>query len=196
MEYKYHPIYKYLVYLIISYTFLRHQNLMANDKLLINTVLLTVFVIIVDHMFIHNHITLNQSLAEQHIDNTDIKIMEQQLEDEIRKEDKIIEKMKKKKKSKSKKQLKREKEEVLREKSFDDEVANNYNEQQEIPYDAEEEKYQRRPRRLPERDEDKHYQFYEPNLEQADIFAPTQNYNRYTPSNNMEMADDILAYNA
>ena len=71
---------------------------MPHDKLLINTVLLTVFIIIVDHMFIHNHITLNQSLAEQHIDNTDIKIMEQQLEDEIRKEDKMIEKMKKKKK--------------------------------------------------------------------------------------------------
>ena len=195
MEYKYHPIYKYLVYLIISYTFLRHQNLMPNDKLLVNTILLTVFVIIVDHMFVHNHITLNQSLADQHIDNTDIKIMEKQLEDEIRKEDKMIEKMKKKKK-KSKKQQIKEKKEAIREKSFEDEVANSYNEQQEIPYDPEEEYYQRKPRRLPDRDDKKHYQFYEPNLEQADIFTPTQNYNRYTPSNDVGFADDILAYNA
>ena len=119
MEYKYHPIYKYLFFFVITYAYMKHQSIMEDKILLVNSIVLTIFVMIVDQMFIHNNLTIFQPLSDQYFDdNAQIKITEKQLEQEI-KEEKMIEKMKKKKK-KSKKELKEE----AREKSFEDEMLN------------------------------------------------------------------------
>ena len=199
MEYKYHPIYKYLFFFVIAYAFMKHQNIMDDKRLIVNTIILTIFVMIVDQMFIHNNLTIFQPLSDQFFDdNAQIKIIEKELDKEI-KEEKMLEKMKKKKKSKSKRELK----DKEREKSFEDENAENYNKSQDVPYNESEE-YERRPRRLPthREDDEKHYTFYEPSLEQTDIFEPTENYNRYMPQkqqrNNYyeDDFDNILAYNA
>lgn len=199
MEYKYHPIYKYLFFFVITYAFLRHQQVMPLDKLLINTIIVSIFAMIVDHMFVHNHLSIFQPLSDQYFDdNPEIKIVEKELEKEI-KEDKMIEKMKKKKNKKNKKKNA----EQDRERTFEDHNAEKYNREQEDPYNPENE-YERRPSRLPKfrEDEFKHYTFYEPSLEQAGMFEPTENYNRYTPSqqsNNRfieDNFDNILAYNA
>ena len=199
MEYKYHPIYKYLFFFVITYAYMKHQAIMEDKMLLINSIILTIFVMIVDQMFIHNNLSIFQPLSDQYFDdNAQIKITEKQLEQEI-KEEKMIEKMKKKKK-KSKEELKEE----AREKSFEDENAEYYNQSQEDPYTPPNDTYEHRPRRLPthREDDERHYTFYEPTLEQADIFAPTQNYNRYQPQKQNvnhypeDNFDNILAYNA
>ena len=103
MEYKYHPIFKYLAFFIITYMFLRHQKIMANDLLLLNTFIVTIFLIILDYGFIHNHLTLIQPLSDQYFDSTDMKQIEKELDKEVIKEQKIIEKIKKKDKKKDKK---------------------------------------------------------------------------------------------
>lgn len=179
---------------------MKHQALMQDDKLLINSILITIFAMIVDQMFIHNNLSIFQPLSDQYFDdNPQIKVIEKELDEEL-KEQKMIDKMTKKKNKKNKKKNK-----VDREKYFKDEKANNYNESQEIPYDpSEDETYEKRPRRLPthREDDERHYTFYEPSLEQADIFAPTETYNRYLPQKQPinhypeDNFDNILAYNA
>jgi len=199
MKYKYHPIYKYLFFFVITYAFLKHQNLMENNRLLVNTFIITIFAMLVDQMFIHNNLTIFQPLSDQYFDdNAQIKVIEKELEQEL-KEQKMIEKMKKKQNKKSKK----DKNEEVREKSFEDKNADHYNNSQDIPYNVNEE-YERRPTRLPTHSEDdeRHYTFYEPSLEQVDIFAPTETYNRYKPQkqpvNNYveDNFDNIFAYNS
>ena len=154
---------------------------------------------IIDQMFIHNNLSIFQPLSDQYFDdNAQIKVIEKELEEEI-KEQKIIEKMKKKKKSKKEK-------EEQREKSFEDENADYYNKSQDIPYNEDNDRleYERKPRRTPthREDDEQHYTFYEPTLEQEDIFAPTETYNRYKPQRQPQNYypednfDNILAYNA
>lgn len=89
MEYQYYPIVKHVTYFILIYLFLRHQKLMANDILIINSVILTLFMIIVDHMFISNHPSPFDK-SDNYID-----------EDEVKKIKKKIKKEKKKNKKKS-----------------------------------------------------------------------------------------------
>lgn len=173
---------------------------MQNDKLLINSIILTIFAMIVDQMFIHNNLSIFQPLSDQYFDdNPQIKVIEKQLDEEI-KEDKIIDKMTKKNNKKNKKKKK-----INREDYFKDEKAKEYNDSQENPYNPnEEEVYETRPRRLPthREDDEKHYTFYEPSLEQSDIFAPTETYNKYLPQKQSinhypeDNFDNILAYNA
>jgi serine/threonine protein kinase len=88
MEYQYYPIIKHITYFILIYLFLRHQKIMANDILLINSVILTLFMIIVDHMFINNHPSPFDK-SDDYID-----------EDEVKKIKKKIKKEKKKNKQK------------------------------------------------------------------------------------------------
>lgn len=112
MEYRYHPIYKYIAFYIILYAFLRHQKIMENNVLLVNTFFITIFVMIVDQMFIANNLTIFQPLSDQYFDSTPMSVVKQEL-DEISIEDvetKNIEsgeeKDKKKKKSKKNKKIK------------------------------------------------------------------------------------------
>ena len=79
MEYKYHPIYKYLFFFVITYAYMKHQTIMEDKILLVNSIVLTIFVMIVDQMFIHNNLTIFQPLSDQYFDdNVQIKITEKQ----------------------------------------------------------------------------------------------------------------------
>jgi hypothetical protein len=89
--------------------FLRHQNIMKHDLLLLNTLIITAFAMIVDHFFIHNHLTIIQPLSDQYFDSTDMKLIEKELDKEIQKEDILIEKIKKNDKKKDKKKSRKEK---------------------------------------------------------------------------------------
>ena len=80
MEYKYHPVLKHLAFFVIFYAFMYHQHIFNNEHLIINSLIITFVVGLLDHMFIHNHISPLQSLGEQYIDDditttdTDIKL--------------------------------------------------------------------------------------------------------------------------
>lgn len=117
MEYKYHPVLKHLTYFIIIYLFLRHQKLMNLEILLINSVLLTVFVIILDHVFILGHLSPFDSLTEQYFDNDEII----NLKDEIKKEER---EERKKRKDRKKKKLDEEDNEISNEDREDNNVEN------------------------------------------------------------------------
>ena len=87
MEYKYHPIYKYLFFFVITYAYMKHQSIMEDKILLVNSVILTIFAMIVDQMFIHNNLSIFQPLSDQYFDdNAQIKITEKQLEQELKEE--------------------------------------------------------------------------------------------------------------
>ena len=121
MEYRYHPIYKYIAFYIILYAFLRHQKIMENNVLLVNTFFITIFVMIVDQMFIANNLTIFQTLSDQYFDSTPMSVVKQELyeefnDDDVTKniesdldEDEDEDKPKKKKKSKKNKQKKQNK---------------------------------------------------------------------------------------
>ena len=98
MEYKYHPVFKHLTYFIISYMFLRHQKLMNNELLLANTVILTLFMIVLDHLFINGHISPFDTMKYEYIDEEDI----DELEKQLKKEEKKRKKKEKKQKNKNK----------------------------------------------------------------------------------------------
>jgi hypothetical protein len=169
--------------------FLRHQNIMKHDLLLLNTLIITAFAMIVDHFFIHNHLTIIQPLSDQYFDSTDMKLIEKELDKEIQKEDILIEKIKKKDEKKEKKKSRKEKKiqeeldaELIKEANIDlnkedfyneqlyDNYPEDYNEQQENPYynDNEDYRIQKRPDRLRVRTPEKHYAFSEPLLDNAD----------------------------
>jgi biopolymer transport protein ExbD len=108
MEYRYHPIYKYIAFFIILYAFLRHQKIMENNVLLINCFLITLFVMIVDQMFINDHLTIFQPLSDQNIKeeelrkSIEVEIKQKQISEEEQ-EQEIIKNIKKKKKNKKNK---------------------------------------------------------------------------------------------
>lgn len=55
MEYKYPPIYKYTILMIIIYSFIKHQHIMPIDKLLFNTLTIILLIISLDFILIKNH---------------------------------------------------------------------------------------------------------------------------------------------
>jgi len=55
MNYKYPSIYKYAFLLIVIYLFMKHQNIMSQDKLLLNSIVITIIIGIVDFVIIQDH---------------------------------------------------------------------------------------------------------------------------------------------
>lgn len=55
MEYKYPPIYKYTILMIIIYSFIKHQHIMPIDILLFNTLTIILLIISLDFILIKNH---------------------------------------------------------------------------------------------------------------------------------------------
>jgi len=98
MEYKYHPALKHLTFFIISYMFMRHQKLMNNEILLLNAMILTLFMITLDHLFISGHITPLEPLTYDFINEEEFIDLEEEIKKEKKKE-KQKEKKKKKKES-------------------------------------------------------------------------------------------------
>jgi hypothetical protein len=54
---------------------------MENNVLLVNSFLITLFVMIVDQMFIANNLTIFQPLSDQYFDSTPISIIKQELDE-------------------------------------------------------------------------------------------------------------------
>lgn len=72
MEYKYHPVIKYIVFFVIVYLFLKEQKAMTSELILGNTMLLTFIFVCLDFMFVHNHPSLFKSLKDQDDEIIDI----------------------------------------------------------------------------------------------------------------------------
>jgi len=105
MEYKYHPALKHLTYFVIVYLFLKHQNIMSTEILLANSVVLTLFILILDHIFISGHLTPFESLDDQYFDTEEINKLKEDIEieeEDLELEEKKIKKDKKKKHKKNK----------------------------------------------------------------------------------------------
>jgi phosphate starvation-inducible protein PhoH len=157
---------------------------MQNDLLLLNTLIITIIIMILDYGFIHNHLTLIQPLSDQFFDSTNLKDIEKELDKEVIKEQKIIEKIKKKDKKNGKngkngkkkkeiiedKEINLENEEVYNEQLYDN-YPEEYNDQQENPYYDDESNYrvQNKPDRLRVRTPNqKHYAYSEPMIDSMD----------------------------
>ena len=108
MEYKYHPLIKYITFFVIVYLFLRYQSMMKGEILLANTLVIMVYYIILDHVFISNHENLISSSTESYFDSDEI----DNIKDELEKEDKIKKKEDKRRKKDKKKQRELEKEPI------------------------------------------------------------------------------------
>jgi hypothetical protein len=82
---------------------------MENNVLLVNTFFITIFVMIVDQMFISNNLTIFQPLSDQYFDSTPMSVIKQELNEnpiediEVNKNELDEEKPKKKKSKKNKK---------------------------------------------------------------------------------------------
>ncbi len=57
MNYKYPPIYKYGALLITIYMLLKHQKIMTSDKILTNSLIITIIFAVFDHILIEKHPT-------------------------------------------------------------------------------------------------------------------------------------------
>lgn len=102
MEYKYHPLIKYITFFIIVYLFLRYQNMMTGEILMANTLVITVYYIILDHVFISNHENLISTSSDSLFDNDELDNIKEELEKEDKKEKKRRKKEKRKQKESEK----------------------------------------------------------------------------------------------
>jgi len=104
MEYKYHPIIKYLTFFVIVYLFLRHQTLMKNEILLANTLVITMYYIVLDYLFISQHQNILSTEIEQYFDENEINSIKEDIEKDKKKEkrEKKREKIRKKKEEEKK----------------------------------------------------------------------------------------------
>ena len=80
MEYKYHPLIKYITLFIIVYLFLRYQRTMNYEILFANTLVITVYYIILDQVFISNHENLISTSTESYFDSDEINNIKNDLE--------------------------------------------------------------------------------------------------------------------
>ena len=55
MEYKYPPIFKYIILLICIYMFIEHYNIILNRQNLIITTTIVIMIIVFDYLLIDNH---------------------------------------------------------------------------------------------------------------------------------------------
>ncbi len=55
MNYKYPPIYKYALLFAIIYMFLKYQNMMNGESLIVNTSIIVLFVSMLDYILINKH---------------------------------------------------------------------------------------------------------------------------------------------
>ncbi len=55
MEYKFPPICKYGILLVLIFMFLKHQHILPDDKILFNSIMIVLFVIAIDYIIIKNH---------------------------------------------------------------------------------------------------------------------------------------------
>lgn len=87
MNYKYPPIYKYGLLLLTIYMFIKHQKIMTSDKILLNSVLITLIMFIFDNIIIYNHPNLLDDSKEKKtradVDDTNEDLENELSDDEI-----------------------------------------------------------------------------------------------------------------
>lgn len=69
MSYKYPPIYKYALLLLVIFLFFKHQKIMSQDKILLNSVIITLIVTLFDYVLIKNHPGLFDNPENKEIKN-------------------------------------------------------------------------------------------------------------------------------
>jgi hypothetical protein len=55
MSYKYSPIYKYSILLLVIFLYFKHQKSLPQEKILINSVIIILIFILFDYVLINNH---------------------------------------------------------------------------------------------------------------------------------------------
>ena len=55
MDYKYPPIYKYGLLMLLIFMYFKHQRIMSHDKILINSIVITCIIVVLDYILIRNH---------------------------------------------------------------------------------------------------------------------------------------------
>jgi hypothetical protein len=84
MNYKYPPIYKYGLFFIAIYMFLKHQQLMTPDKLLVNSVVIALMIAIIDYIIIDNHPGIFEKKQQKsNVENFKEEINDQEIEEII-----------------------------------------------------------------------------------------------------------------
>jgi CBS-domain-containing membrane protein len=71
MNYKYPPIYKYGLLLLVIYMFIKHQKIMSSDKILLNSVIITLVVFIFDNVIIKDHPSLLEEMYKKKSSQSD-----------------------------------------------------------------------------------------------------------------------------
>jgi hypothetical protein len=110
--------------------FLRHQQLMSTELLLANSIVLTLFMIILDHMFIKGHISPFQSLSDQYFNEEDIIDLKKEIEKEEKKKKKEEKKEENKKKMEKQKYKEVEKKYIVKARENETRTLQNIHDQQ------------------------------------------------------------------
>lgn len=86
MKYKYPPLYKYIAYFVIIYMFFRHQKILPKDKMLVNSLVLSIIVITLDYLFIERH-PVPTDIEQKSEPFDDIELDDMDLDNEFNDED-------------------------------------------------------------------------------------------------------------
>lgn len=82
MNYKYPPIYKYGLLLLTIYMFIKHQKILPPDKILINSIFITLIVFIYDNIIIKNHPSIlldNSNKKREYIEDFEEELSEDEI---------------------------------------------------------------------------------------------------------------------
>ena len=82
MEYKYPPIFKYIVFFIIVFLFLRYYKQITSDKYMVIAFVITLFIIILDYIIIGNQPSLFETSTKSEIFNNNDNNIDDVIEDE------------------------------------------------------------------------------------------------------------------
>lgn len=84
MDYKYPPIYKYGLIMLLIFMYFKHQRIMSHDKILTNSIVITCFVAILDYILIRNHPTpLESKQNKESKESSEEKFSDDDIEDII-----------------------------------------------------------------------------------------------------------------
>ncbi len=90
MIYKYPPLYKYVIYFVLIYLFVKHQNIVPSNILLLNSSFCLIVIIMLDNILIKDHTSLlgnNFKIIIQKDKSDDIEELEDDEEEEEKEEE-------------------------------------------------------------------------------------------------------------
>lgn len=74
MEYRYSPIYKYIVLFIVIFLFFKHQKIIQDDLAIVNAIIITLMLVTFDYILIKDHPGPFKSTKEDFDSDTDSEI--------------------------------------------------------------------------------------------------------------------------